>query len=519
MVGERRRQAVKTETKQYRRFKGMNVTDARPAIDDDEFFWMENAVTIGNGAVQITPAAGASIATIAAGITSIWGFTLTKTGTPTPVIIVVSPNGAMTEVNADTGATVAIGGAGTVSTSAHLTIWRDGPILIIDPTTGYLQWSGAGVLSVIDATKTGVSIASFEGRVWIARSNSRTIEFTAPNTNNSFVAGDGAGSTIITDEAFTGVLRAMISAVEQLWVFGDSAIEAIANVQSTGTAPTVVTTFSVTNIVTGLGSSAAAGHAGYFRAVTFQSPVGTYALSGVTPQKLSDKLDGLQPALTLGSAPFAIGTVYNLLVLCVLVTYTQSVTPSLPTPASDVTTATPILLCFTQGKWFISTQGALVWITTVIRDGVSEAWGTDGSTIYQLFGGDTDDAVDYKLVSKLYDHGVSTDRKQNLRFGFEYQAAEAIDPTVTIDNEFTSQTAPLSLGNQLTIVNSAGDPLTLKNNVNATLTIIAQGMVLARTVSNMYYRYLGFTVTGNDAPYRMQAFQMQIAPAATWDTP
>ena len=514
-----RPQNVQTQTKQYRKFRGQNNTDSRVAIEDDEFFWIENAVTVGNGAIQITPAAASALVTPGVAPATIWGFTLTKAGTPTAVLIVVHTDGSMSEVNATSGATVAIGGAGTVSTAAHLSIFRDGPILIIDQTTGYKQWSGGGVLTVVDAAKTGVGIASFEGRVWIARSATRTIEFTAPNSSTSFVAGDGAGSTIITDEAFTGVLRAMVSALEQLWILGDSAIEAIANVTSTGTSPNVVTTFSVTNIVTGLGSNVGAANAGYFRALTFQSPVGTYALSGVTPQKLSDKLDGMFPALTLGESPFAIATVQNLLVLCILVTYTQSMAPQLPTPASGSASATKLLLCFTQGKWFVSTQGDLVWITTLIRNGVSEAWGTDGTTIYKLFGGDTDDEVTYKIQSKLYDNGLATDGKQALRFGFEYQATESVEPTITLDNESASQTATVeTFGNALTIINGSGVPLTLRNAVNAELLLIAQGLVLVRTRAEMYGRYLGWTVAGDDAPYRIQAFQMQLAGTGEWDT-
>jgi len=56
------------KTVQIRTFKGMNTTDARVAIADDETFWSENAMTIGAGAIQTLPAPGDSIATIASGI-------------------------------------------------------------------------------------------------------------------------------------------------------------------------------------------------------------------------------------------------------------------------------------------------------------------------------------------------------------------------------------------------------------------------------------------------------------------
>lgn len=505
---------AKPQTVQIRNFKGVNLTDARVAIGDDELAWSENAMTIGAGAIQILPAQGATIATIAAGVASIWGFTLTISAVATPVLISVNNDGSMSQIKTD-GTVTAVAPAGSVTTAAALTIWRDGPILIVDPTYGYMSWTGAGVFSTIDATKTGTSIAVFEGRVWIG--NGRTITFTAPNTNNSFVAGDGAGSTIITDEAFPGNIIALHSAFEQLWVVGQGAIEAIANVQSTGSSPSVVTTFSVTNIVAGLGSNARGSARGYFRAFSFMGPFGAYALSGVTPQKLSDKLDGMFPALTLGDAPAAVAVVQNLLVLCYLVTYTQSLAPALPKPAGDVTTATKLLLCFTQGKWFFARQGALTWITSLIVDGVTQCWGTNGSTIYRVFGAATSDDVTYKVQSKLYDYGLATTMKAQTKLGFEFQAAANINPTVTLDNEFTSQTADLTFGNTLTLLNVSGATLTLRNSANNPLTLIGAGMVLARTETEMYGHYLGWTIEGTDAPYRIQAMQTEVALTREWD--
>ena len=516
-----RRQPPKPDirTVQYRKFKGMNLVDARVAINDDEFTWIENAITIGNGAIQLLPTQGATLATVAAGISSFRCYTLVLAGVSTPVAITVNTDGSMTQVNLSTGAQTAIGGAGTVSTAADTDIWQASTILIIDPTTGYKSWNGAA-LTVIDATKTGVAVAVFEGRAWIARSGSagRTIEYSAPNTFNSFVAGDGAGSTIITDSQFPGNIVTLRSSLEQLWVLGQGAVETIANVVSTGTAPTVVTTFSITNILAGLGTNSRASVIGYFRALTFASPSGIWALSGVTPQKLSEKIDGMQPALTLGDAPAALATIQNYLSLCFLVTYTQSLVPALPTPASGSSAATKLVLVFNQGEWFVATQGALTWISTGIVNGVTQTWGTDGSTLYQLFGGGTS-AVAYKVQSKLYDFGLSTTMKGALRFGFEYQGQAQIDPTITLDNESSSQTSDVEYGNAIQWTNNNGTIITWTNNALSNIQWIAEGMVLARNIVNQYGRYLGWTVSGTDAPYRIQAIQMEILMGREWSTP
>jgi hypothetical protein len=46
-------------------------------------------------------------------------------------------------------------------------------------------------------------------------------------------------------------------------------------------------------------------------------------------------------------------------------------------------------------------------------------------------------------------------------------------------------------------------------------------MILSREVSNMWGHYIGFTITGNDPPYLIQAVQLQYTktPDEDWITP
>ena len=500
------------KTFQFRNFdQGVDLTNARVDIDDKALSWCENVVPVGKGALQLIPHQGATLATIAAGVSRQFGFNLNIAGVSTPVIITINNDGSATQINRNTGATTAVCGAGGVDTDSDAALWQNTPVLFAGRTTGYKSWDGTS-FAVIDASKTAIGIAVFEGRVWLASPASRTVTFTAPNTNNDFTAGNGAGSFIITDDAFPGNITHMLSSLEQLWIAGAGAIEAVANVVATGSGGSVITTFSITNIVTGLGSSATNSMIGYFRALTFFAPFGAYALSGVTPQKLSDKLDGMIPALTLGNAPAALAVVQSLPVLCFLVTYTQSLAPSLPRPASGSADATKLVLCFTQGKWFFASQGSLTWITTLVNDsGVLEAWGTDGSAVYQLFGDSGTTAVAYKVQTRLFDFGLSTVQKSVTTLGFEYQSSNPVTPTITVDNEITSQTAGISFGNALVFINDAGSQLTWFNNALATVTWVAQGMVLSTTGNiGISGYYIGVTISGTDKPYRIQAVQLTV---------
>jgi hypothetical protein len=491
----------KSKSVQYRRFRGVNLTDSRPAIDDDELAWLENAMTVGNGAIQILPHQATAVASIGAGVASLWGFTLNGS----PVLISINDDGSVSQITTG-GVVTAVAAAGTVTTSAHCAIWQGTPILVVDPTNGYFSWDGT-TWTVIDATKTGRAIASFEGRVWIG--NGRTIVYTAPNSHTNFTAGDGAGSTVITDDAFQGNIVAMVSALEQLWILGQSAIEALANVQASGTSPNVVTTFSITNIVSNLGSNAPNSAIGYFRALAFMAPFGAYALSGVTPQKLSDKLDGLYPDLTFTDAPAAVAVVQSLPCLLYLVTYNG-------TNAQAGAGPIPLLLGFTQGKWFFAYQGALTWITTLIVDGVSQAWGTDGANIYHLFGAPATTPVGYKVQTKQFDFGLPLVTKAMLKVGLEYQATNPIEPDLAVDSELSSQTATVAAGNELIFINNSGDALTMLNNVLASLIFVSQALVLSYAKIDIAGKYLGATVTGEDPPYRIQAIDFEVTPTREW---
>jgi hypothetical protein len=510
--GRRQPPASKRKTAEFRRWTTVNLTDARTDIEDTELFWLENGISIGKGVIQILNGPGAPVATLAQGVSTLWGFVLNGS----PVMIAVGPDGSLTQVTPG-GVTTVIAGAGIVTPLAHLTMWQGTTILILDPTLGYFSWNGT-TFTVIDATRVGESIAVFEGRAWLA--HNRTITFTAPGTFNDFTIGNGAGTVIITDEAFIGNITHMISLVEQLWIFGPASVETISNVGATGVAPTVVTSFALTNVSGALGSSASNSGVAYFRAVAFMSPGGIYAISGVTPQQLSEKIDQMFPGLTLTpDVPGAVGLIQNLYCLLYLVNYTQATVPQLPTPANGLTTATPLLIGFTKGKTFFASQGAtLRWITTLIVNGVSQAWGSDASgNIFQLFGAANDQPVAYKVVGKLHPLGKAVAMKALMKIGVELQATHLVAPTLTIDSDLGSKAIALAPAVALRLLNQQNQILLLQNSSGQTLTLLGQGLALPKQDAAMFGHYLGWTITGNDPPYRLQAIQMEFVETRDWN--
>lgn len=494
------------QTIQFRKFSGMNQTDARTAIKDElsgdatEFFWMENAMPIGSGNVRILPNVGSTMSAVAAGVATMWGFTLNAGGGPLPVILTVNTDGSMTHIDPSTGSQIAMCAAGTVTTSARLTAWRDQEALIIDPTKGYFASHAGTNVSTISST-TGSDIAVFEDRVWIV-SASRTITFGQSSSYTNFGASEGGGTATVTDSAFPGKIYRLLSALEQLWIVGAGAVNAISNVGTTAG----VTTFSITNIVTNVGSPHPSSVTSFFRTFLFLNQYGVYAIVGATPQKLSDKLDGLWPLLRhdvpLSDAPAATTTIFDVFLWCALV--------GLVDPFGRGTI--PVLLCFSQGKWFLARQGTLTWITPVISAlGDPQVWGTDGTNIFQLFA-DPDAPIAYRIMSKLFDFGSGVQYKQWLRVGFEFNSSSAVSATLTAENErnASAATIPLTSANIISFVGAG--PIVFVGT--GPITFVAAGLQLVRQQmpGGLLGRYLALDLTGTSSPYIMSAIQMQIKP-------
>lgn len=510
------RRGDEPETHEFREFKGMNFTDQRTGIDDTEFYWLENGIPIGKGVVKILPAPGVSIATVTAGISSIWGFTLNLTGVETPVAITVNNDGSMTQVSLPGGQKVSVAPAGTV-TNPRLAIYKDTPILIVDPVKGYFSWDGT-VLTTIDATKKGTDVQVFEGRAWLVTAT-RTISFSSPNTFNDFNAANGAGAFVLSDSAFPGKIIRLLSALEQLWITGPGAVDAISNVTTSGAAP-AVTTFSVVNVVSNVGTVFPAGVNSFLRTFLFPTHYGTYAIVGATPQKLSDKLDNLWSALLLpgqtGSLPdfpTAVGSVYSIFMWMGLCKLTDPLTGVVRT----------MLICFASGKWFLATQGNLVWITGVIlNDGSNSFWGTDGTNIYQLFGDEISltplsISVPWKCVTKLWDFGRGTRQKELLKVGIDFNSGNPVGITLLAENERASISSnPLVTGASI-ITFSGASIITFTGS--GPITFAGGGFQLVRQANvgvMITGQYLGLTLSGNSPPFSLNMIGVQIKWGGEW---
>src|SRR2546425_11688073 len=141
----RRDESTRPQTETARGGKGLNLSDTRLTIDDDELAWLENAMLVGRGLQSVPLYAGPTGVALHAGslIKESYGCALTYGANtiPHPVTIAVFEDGSawMRDHYLDGALDTQIAGAGTFSSSPSrtaITIWQDGPVLFQDDTAG-----------------------------------------------------------------------------------------------------------------------------------------------------------------------------------------------------------------------------------------------------------------------------------------------------------------------------------------------------------------------------------------------
>ncbi len=436
-------------TQTQRAWKGLNVTDSRLTLDEDELYRCENAMPLGRGIAPTPLYNGPRGTALHAGslIKESYGCSLTyaPNTTPHPVTIAIFEDGSawMRDHFLDGAVDVQIAPVQTFSSSPSgtaIVIWQDGPVLFLDDKAGYVKWDGV-TFTVIDATKKGHALSVFSGYAFLGTAP-RTMTFSAPNAFADFVAANGSGSFKITDDAFQGAIQRLISTVSQLWIIGIAAIDALGNIATVSG----VTTFSVTNAVTTIGTAFGDSVIGYFRSLIFSTGYSIHSLLGVTPQKLSGKLDqffsSLGPAITFGPRP-GIVKLNGIIILVYLFSFTD--------PKTGVHSTR--LLCFAEGKWFVTTTpdlggNRILDLVSLTISTVPEVYGIDaGGFLYRIFARPSDAAKGTVTISsKLSDAGAPVEGHQAFHVGFDFSAPLATGLTslsVTLTTEARTLTLPV----------------------------------------------------------------------------
>lgn len=375
------------------------------------------------------------------------GVSFYKAGTVAPTIIISNNGSGYTSAPA-----VSDGTGGGATYAATVSGGRVTAITITNPGTVYgsnqaltLIFTGGGgtsaaaTLIAMPTFISGSAIETYQGRVWLA--NNATIIFTAPGSAFDFTTANGGGNFTSTDS----FLRVKFTQLKQtngfLYLIGDSSVNYISGVQTSGTGP-VTTTFTNQNADPEVGTPWGATPLVFSRNILFANPFGVQVSYGAAVTKISEALDGVYNTVPVGaflpSASKAIifGKKCFVLLLPIID----------PINGQQVN---KLLLWDGKGKWWATLQDVpLSYIQCQEINSVLTTYGTDGNVIYPLFN-QPSVAFTKTVQSKLWDkpgsyHMVKASAR--LWAMFRYYSALAPDLRISIDNETASDLVNTSVG-------------------------------------------------------------------------
>jgi hypothetical protein len=449
--------------------------------------------------IQAAPAGGTNA-------TAISQLTTFKKGT----VSVIVTNGGTGYSNA-ANVVVTIGNATGYTTQANATAIVSGntvnQIIMTNPGAGYTATSnvvvtitgGGGSNAAAKAivnTDDVQDIATFGGRVWVA--SGRTLYYSAADSATDFTSVS-AGSLTLSDSTLRGNIKAIISANNFLYIFGETSINIISDLRVT---PEGTTLFTNTNVSASIGTGRTDAIFPYFRSLLFMNDYGMYALVGSTTSKLSDSLDGIFPNIDF-SMPITGGQVLVNNILCAAFNFTYN------DPTTNPVTTRQVQAVFFDKKWFITSQGSIDFVASVPVEGTIKLFGVDNTDLYQLYGNDTS-PINMTIRTALMPLGDPIRTKQALKFGIEATLETSATLNVTVDSESGSSPLYTLENSGVTWINNQNQVIPWINNSSQTINwLLSAGYFLYKSDAQQYGKYLGLTLTSNAAAFTVNTFEME----------
>lgn len=446
--------------------------------------------------IEAAPSGGANA-------TAISQLTTFKKGT----VSVIVTNGGSGYSNA-ANVVVTIGNATGYTTQANATAIVSGntvnQIIMTNPGAGYTATSnvvvtitgGGGSNAAAKAivnTDDVQDVATFGGRVWVA--SGRTLYYSAADSATDFTSVS-AGSLTLSDSTLRGNIKAIVSANNFLYIFGETSINIISDLRVT---PEGTTLFTNTNVSASIGTGRTDAIFPYFRSLLFMNDYGMYALVGSTTSKLSDALDGIFPNIDF-SMPITGGQVLVNNILCAAFNFTY---------AEPGETPRQVQALFFDKKWFITSQGSIDYVASVPVEGTIKLFGVDDTDLYQLYGDDTA-SINSTIRTALMPLGDPIRTKQALKFGIEATLTQGATLNVTVDSETGSSPVYTLENSGVTWINNQNQVIPWTNNSSQVIGwLLSTGYFLYKSDAQQYGKYLGLTLTSNAAAFTVNTFEME----------
>jgi hypothetical protein len=432
------------------------------------------------------------------GATAVASYTTLKTGTVSVTVL----NGGSGYTNSANITVSFSGGGGSGATATAVAAGNIiTQIVMTNPGNGYTSAptvtisGGGGSNAVVRAnvvTDPNVDVATFSGRVWVAQG--RNVYYSAAGSYSDFTSVS-AGAVTLTDSTLHNSIRALLSANNFLYIFGDDSINVFSDVRVTTTGATI---FANTNVSASVGSRRINAIFPNFRYVLFMNQYGIYALVGSTTSKISDALDGIFPLIDFDKPVYG-GQVLLNNILCAAFNFWYN---------DPVQGSRPIQAVFFDRKWFITSQGTINYLSSVSYQGQTRLYGSDGTNLVRLYG-DSTGAVSSTVKSALWPMGDPIRDKQALKFGVEAIITQGGGITATVDSEVGSSPSYSLADNQIIWTNIFGNTVGWTNNASATIGWINSGYQLYKSDAQQWGKYLGLTLSSNSAGIVVSTLEME----------
>jgi len=356
--------------------------------------------------------------------------------------------------------------------------------------------TGANITATVNTTGI-VDVATFSGRVWVAAG--RTVYASSAVSPTDYTSVSAVAFNL-TDSTLHGNIQALLSANNFLYIFGDDSINVFSNLQVTSTGATV---FTNTNVSASIGSKRIYAIFAYFRSVLFMNDYGVYALVGSTTTKISDPLDGIFPYIDF-TKPVTAGQALLNNILCAVFNF--YVNSSFPYGSGG---SRYIQAVFFEKKWFITSQGTLQYVTSAPLSGKVNLYGTQSNALYQLYANSSANISSY-IQTALMDMGDPIRTKQALKFAVEATLTQSGVFNVTVDSEQGSTTPYVLSDSGVTWINNSNQVISWTNNSLAIIQwLLSVGYYLYKSDASQYGKYLGLTMTSNNAAFTVNTFEFE----------
>ena len=471
---------------------GSNVITSITLTNAGQGYTSPPTVTVAGGNATVNATAVASLITFKTGTVSVVMNTFGTGYTNSSNVTVTIGDGTGWTTRA-TGNAIVNGGQITqvIMSNAGAGYTASSNVTVVFSDSSSPAGSGATASGIVN-TDPIVDVATFSGRTWVAAG--RTVYYSAAGSYSDFTSVS-AGSFTLTDSTLHGNIQGLLSANNFLYVFGDDSINVFSDLRVTTSGATL---FTNTNVSASVGTKRIYSIFPYFRSVLFMNDYGMYALVGSTTSKISDQLDGIFPYIDF-TKPVSGGQVLLNNILCAAFSFTYNDPLSSPRQIQCV---------FFEKKWFVTSQGSLTYITSVPLSGLINLYGTTGTDLYRLYGSTTGN-VSSTIRTALMPMGDPIRTKQALKFGIEATLTNAATLNVTVDSEAGSSPV-YTLDNSVLWYNNSLATIPWKNNSNTIIGwLTSNGYALYKSDAQQYGKYLGLTITSNNAGFVYNTFEFE----------